>query len=227
MMKSIFDGNTIIESTTYKQQAYTLIRNAIINRQLKEGQLYSQDQLSSEFNISRTPVREALMELQKEGYIYFMRGRGFGIVTISEKDRDEIYVFRKIVETAACSIAVKNLTQEGLNKLKINLAQQENELNNNEERAFLELDERFHYIIWEATDNSRIINATNELRNQLIRSGYDVLYNNRKNKQIVIEEHKAIYKGLCGRDAKASKDAMEKHIENTYERVLSKGVKKG
>ena len=69
-----------INSETYTTQTYNYLRAAILNRELREGEVYSQDQISARLNISRTPVREALLALQKEGYIRFLRGRGFEVV---------------------------------------------------------------------------------------------------------------------------------------------------
>ena len=60
-------GSDPISSHTYKEQAYRLIKDAIIYRKMKVGVVYSQDGICADMQISRTPVREALLELQQEG----------------------------------------------------------------------------------------------------------------------------------------------------------------
>ena len=76
-------NGSAITPVTMKQQAYELIKDAILYRRLQIGITYSQDALCSELNISRTPVREALLELQQEGYIAFMRGKGIQVIPVT------------------------------------------------------------------------------------------------------------------------------------------------
>ena len=68
-------GTRKIHTETYKNQAYDLIKNAILYNRFRVDAIYSQEAICTELGISRTPVREALLELQKEGYVSFARGR--------------------------------------------------------------------------------------------------------------------------------------------------------
>ena len=83
-------NGSAIAPVTMKQQAYELIKDAILYRRLQIGITYSQDALCSELNISRTPVREALLELQQEGYIAFMRGKGIQVIPVTRKRAQDI-----------------------------------------------------------------------------------------------------------------------------------------
>lgn len=219
--EKILGGLKPINAVSFKDQAYTLIRDAILSHQIKEGEIYSQDQLSAEFGISRTPVREALMQLQKEGYINFLRGRGFEVVSIRASDRDDIFEFRYIVEKAACGLAARRITGEQLRKLGEYIEAQERDAIDCDDRKFLAYDESFHYVIWEATNNQRLINVTAEMRNQLLRSGYEALASDREGRVKVIEEHRAIYEALRVGDAAAAAMAMETHLRKTYDRAIS------
>ena len=82
-------GGVVVKTLTYKEQAYELIKDAVLFNRFRVGAIYSQDEICEELGISRTPVREALLELQKEGYVTFARGRGVKVVPVTyeiEKD---------------------------------------------------------------------------------------------------------------------------------------------
>ena len=72
----IFSGHGQVKTPTYKEQAYDLIKEAVLYQKFRPDAIYSQEAICQELGISRTPVREALLELQKEGYIRFCRGKG-------------------------------------------------------------------------------------------------------------------------------------------------------
>lgn len=86
----VFDKKDSVVLSTYKEQAYKLIKEAIIFQHLKPNQLYSQEEICNELGISRTPVREALLELQRERYICFCRGRGINVLPITEEEAKSI-----------------------------------------------------------------------------------------------------------------------------------------
>ena len=79
-------GTRKIHTETYKNQAYDLIKNAILYNRFRVDAIYSQEAICTELGISRTPVREALLELQKEGYVSFARGKGVKVVPVTEQD---------------------------------------------------------------------------------------------------------------------------------------------
>ena len=83
-------GTRKIHTETYKNQADDLIKNAILYNRFRVDAIYSQEAICTELGISRTPVREALLELQKEGYVSFARGKGVKVVPVTEQDAGDI-----------------------------------------------------------------------------------------------------------------------------------------
>ena len=100
-------NGSAIAPVTMKQQAYELIKDAILYRRLQIGITYSQDALCSELNISRTPVREALLELQQEGYIAYMRGKGIQVIPITKKRAQDIVEARYYLELNGARLAAQ------------------------------------------------------------------------------------------------------------------------
>ena len=80
MEKELFDGQNVGATPSYKEQAYRLIKDAILFNRFRVGAIYSQENICKELGISRTPVREALLELQKDGYVSFARGKGVQVI---------------------------------------------------------------------------------------------------------------------------------------------------
>ena len=82
-------GGGYIQTNTFKEQAYELIKDAILTT-ASVLEPSTQEAICNELRISRTPVREALLELQKEGYVCFCCGKGVKVVPVTEKDAKDI-----------------------------------------------------------------------------------------------------------------------------------------
>ena len=74
-LEGFFSEYGRIRTLTYKDQAYELIKQAILYQKFEMNNIYSQETICQALGISRTPVREALLELQKDGYVRFCRGK--------------------------------------------------------------------------------------------------------------------------------------------------------
>ena len=100
-------GTRKIHTETYKNQAYDLIKNAILYNRFRVDAIYSQEAICTELGISRTPVREALLELQKEGYVSFARGKGVKVVPVTEQDAGDILEARIFLESHNAKLAAE------------------------------------------------------------------------------------------------------------------------
>lgn len=212
-----------INSETYTTQTYNFLRSAIFRRELKEGEVYSQDQISTMLNISRTPVREALLALQKEGYIRFLRGRGFEIVPYDEKDISNISEMRLIIEKAAAALAAQRATPAQIAAMEKNIQEQQTCVETGESfdvYLYLQLDDTFHKQILEASRNKYLAKASEDMRNQWMRSGYSILQSG-ENKFDSCREHQAVLEAIQTGDSAAAERQMALHINNTQFRRLA------
>ena len=103
----IFSGHGQIKTPTYKEQAYRLIKEAILYQRFQADTIYSQEAICQELGISRTPVREALLELQKENYIRFCRGKGIQIVSLDDQAIHDILEMRIYLALAGAVLAAQ------------------------------------------------------------------------------------------------------------------------
>ena len=218
VLKATEDANAI-KSETYTAQTYRLLREAILNHELKSGEVYSQDQISNMLNISRTPVREALLELQKDGYIRFLRGRGFELTAFNKKELEDMLEVRIIIECAAANMAARRISDAQTKRLGELLEAQRIFCLSGEEDAsvFLSFDEEFHKLIWDESSNHWISKVTCDLRSQLVRNSYDILTATAQTREIY-QEHSLIWEAISKQDALGAEQAMAHHINNTRER---------
>ncbi|MGI5834934.1 MAG: GntR family transcriptional regulator [Chloroflexota bacterium] len=202
-----------------KEQAYNLVKAAILRGEFAAGVVFSQDQLSQWLGISRTPVREALLELQGEGLIRMLRGRGVEVVSLSSKDAREIIEIRKGLEGHAAALAASQSTHSMIEQLEAELSIQMSLSAQDKRSEFLESDRSFHRIIVGGTGNRRMQEMVEDLRDQFMRVGTQALWLRGK-MQDVIAEHRSIFTALSQRDQSAARHAMLNHLEQTAERFL-------
>lgn len=220
MIKNLLlQGNKVSLVGTLKGQVFELIKSAILNGSLPPGQIFSQDQLSELFGVSRTPVREAILELQKSGLVIVHRGKGIEVVPLTKEDVLEIMEMRQALEGIACELAVEKMDNKTVGVLKSILSEQEEAAGAGDKERFLEKDGLLHRIIAESTCNSRLYSAIEDLRDQFIRIGnYAILNGNRMNE--VLAEHKLLIEAIVNRKPDNARQAIIAHLRKTLAEVL-------
>jgi DNA-binding GntR family transcriptional regulator len=195
-------------------QAREELRGAIVEGRLAAGSLTSVRALSEALGISRTPVREALVDLAQEGLIAFERSRGVRINDSKGHDILEIFQLRRMVEIPAMQEAVLRFTIRDTRALGRELAAMRANLQ--DERAFMHHDRAFHRVPLEVLGNARMIAIVDSLRDQTRVRGLSTVGRTRDLKAIVAE-HQAIYDAARVGWAEQAAQAMERHLLITEE----------
>lgn len=223
--KRLFQNKINIARSLLKDQAYKLIKDAISNGELAPGEFYSQDKLSSELGISRTPVREAILELQSEGILVIHRGRGIEVVSLSKKDLWEIFEMRRALEVRACEIVAERICNGSCNcselfqKLDDIMEEQIESAAQGDKTEFLAGDKQFHQIIALASENNRMFDAIKDLRDKITYVGaYAIFRSNRMDD--VIKEHQNIIEALKLKNPEKTRAALVKHLEGTFGEII-------
>jgi DNA-binding GntR family transcriptional regulator len=195
-------------------QAREELRSAIVEGRLPAGSLTSVRALSEALGISRTPVREALVDLAQEGLVTFERSRGVRVNDSKGHDILEIFQLRRMVEIPAMREAVLRFTPRDVRALGRELAAMRAHLD--DERTFMQHDRAFHRVPLEVLGNARLIAILESLRDQTRVRGLSTVGRSRDLRAIVAE-HQAIYAAArAGRAAQAAQ-AMERHLLITEE----------
>lgn len=202
-----------------KEQAYNLVKAAIFRGDFAAGVVFSQDQLSQWLGISRTPVREALLELQGEGLVRMLRGRGIQVVTLTARDARDIIEIRKGLEGHAAELLARQVSHSVIEQLEAELSSQVSLDAQNKRSEFLESDRAFHRIVVGATGNQRMLEMVEDLSDQFMRVGARALVLRGRMLDVIVE-HRSIITALSQHDESAARSAMLKHLELTAARFL-------
>lgn len=200
-------------------QARESILGAIVEGRLQPGSLHSVQTLATAFGVSRTPVREALIDLSGQGVVKFERNRGVRILQTSVHDLEEIVALRLLLEVPATHRAVENAGPELVAALKAELAAMEAAAGADDEMTMMRHDRRFHELINEASGNTRLAAYVDSLRDLVLTRGVSTVGRSRQLPEIVAE-HTAVIEAIEAGDAAAAAAAMKEHLVNTGRLLL-------
>lgn len=205
------------------QQAYEFIKKRIQNFELAPGAPVSDHALEQELNMSRSPIREAIMRLSADGLVE-LTGTGAQVSGLTLKDIIEICQVRRALEVAAVEILMENGGLSEQRKEELTTCYRNLTTTTDIERNYY-YDDLFHDMIVNMSGNQRLVAISNQMRAQMHRARWlnSVLPNRRAESD---QEHEDIYRALIGNDAQASVEAIANHLdrsEENFRTVLSTG----
>lgn len=199
---------------------FNTLRQAILKGELKPGERLMEIQLAQRLGVSRTPVREAIRKLELEGLVLMIPRKGAEVAEITVKDLEDVLEVRTALEELAVKDACENITEEQLEKLEQANEAFRKALEGDDLIACGKADMEFHEIIYDATNNRRLIQILNNLREQMYRYRMEYL-KDRDMYPVLLEEHKAIRKALDCHDREKAGAAIRVHIENQKESIIN------
>ena len=201
----------IAVETTLAGQALARLRAAIVDGRLRAGERYSVATLAARLGVSRTPVREALLVLERQGLVRFERNKGVRILAPSAADLEEVFVLRLLLEVPAARRAATRLDAGALAALDRELAAMATAARTGEEGPFMAHDQRFHEIVLDAAGNGRLAAQVDQLRDHVRLRGASTVGRSR-DLDAIHAEHVAIRDALRARDPAAAGAAMRAHL---------------
>ena len=210
----------IDEYIPLRDVVFNTLRSAIITGKLSPGERLMEIKLADELGVSRTPVREALRKLEREGLVITTARKGAQVAPINERDLKEVLEVRKSLESLACQIASQKITPQQVEELKAMNGSIEKAIADNDTETITQLDIDFHEVIYQITENRRLIDILHQLKEHILR--YRLQYiKDMKNKKNIVEEHKKIINALEGHNPKAARREIERHIELQEKYILN------
>lgn len=209
-----------LEEARLPQLAYVIIKHAIRNLILPPDRTILEREVAEILDMSRTPVREALVRLENDEALQLIPRRGFYVEPIEKNDLSDIYQLSATLDGLAIELAAKQINNEEISKLETLVEKQQESLNKKEFSEWAKLDDEFHNVIIEC--------STNDSLNKVIGIYSDKLYkarlytiNHRPAPDMSIIEHQAIIACLKAKDAKAAKVLMESHRRRAQKEILN------
>lgn len=200
-----------ISPETLADKVYQSIRKAIILGDLVPGTLHSVRELAGRLNVSRTPVREALLKLSDQGMVRFERNRGVRILQTTMHDLEQIFTLRLLLEVPATHRAAQQIGRTELRQLNSAVDAFCKSIEHASLRQHLELDARFHRIIMRASGNQRLADFIDALRDIQMKRGLSAAPKSRDLRDIC-DDHRRIYEHIAARNSIGAALAMREHI---------------
>ena len=197
---------------------FNTLRQAILRGELKPGERLMEIQLANKLGVSRTPVREAIRKLELEGLVLMIPRKGAEVADISEKSLKDVLEVREALEELAARLACDKITKEGINRLKEAAQDFRSALKSNDITQMAEADVRFHDVICNATENQKLGQLLNNLREQMYRYRIEYL----KDQQVyekLLSEHEEIIRHFEKGEKDEAARVVSRHIENQAQAV--------
>jgi DNA-binding GntR family transcriptional regulator len=213
-------GSLGARDETLTARAGTALRRAIVDGRLPAGERFSVAQLADQLGVSRTPVREALLMLERQGLVRFERNRGVRVLETSAHDLQEIFSLRLLLEVPATRRACALLGDDDHHALARELEAMTTQAREGDEAVFMAHDERFHEIILAASGNRRLVEIVRQLRGLVRFRGASTVGRSR-DLAAIVAEHERIGDRLRARDADGAAEAMRAHLLTTGRLLLA------
>ena len=193
---------------------FQTLREAILKGDLRPGERLMELQLAAKLGVSRTPIREAIRMLEQEGLAVTIPRKGAEVARMTEKDMEDVLQIREALDDLAVQVACDKITQEQLERLMATMKNFELAVQAGDLSKIVAYDVEFHDVIYEATDNPKLVILLSNLREQIYR--YRVEYLKEKENYPMHEE---IVQALKQKNKERVADAMRNHIRNQAEVV--------
>jgi len=205
-----------------KEQAYQAIRSAILSGELLPGQRLVETQLANDLQVSRTPIREALRQLQNEDLVVEV-DNVLRVATFSATDAAQFYDCRIALEQLSATDACRNATEAQLLELSQMVSQADRLDGSNPSQLInfqlLDLDYRFHRLLAESSGNLWLRAMLDDLFDKMMLLRIQTIQQNRNVLDIRIE-HRHIYEAIAQRNPKAAAEAIKDHLVAAKQRVI-------
>ena len=198
---------------------FNTLRQASLKGELKPGERLLEIALAEKLGVSRTPVREAMRKLEQEGLVVMIPRRGAQVASITEKDLNDVLEVRIALENVAIEKACKLITEEELGRLWVAAREFERTRAEGNLVRLAEADVAFHEIIYQASDNKRLNQVLNNLREQMYRYRVEYLKEEDTRNQLV-SEHEELVRAIRSRNVERAQEISFMHLENQRRAII-------
>lgn len=198
---------------------FNTIREAIIAGELKPGERLMEVQLAEKMGVSRTPVREAIRKLELEGMVEMIPRKGAHVAEVSVKDIMDVLEVRASLDGLATSLAATRITPEEIKELKHVYTQFVANVEKDNVSGTIKKDVEFHDVIYRASRNEKLMQISNNLKEQVQR--FRVIYlKGFGSTRDVIREHEQIIEAITTNNSDMALKIAYEHIKKQEETII-------
>lgn len=217
----VSDRDDIKEQYSLRGKIYNTLRENILNNKYKPGESLIETKLADELHVSRTPIREAIRQLELEGLVESIPNRGVYVKGISKKDMKDIYSIRLVLEVLAAKWSIENITDDGVSELKDIYELMEFYTGKGDVDRIAKLNTEFHQVIFNASKSNILIHLLNDFQLYVRWARHESLSMPGRMEK-ALEEHKNILEAFEKKDADEVVKALSTHIKNSSKNLFNK-----
>lgn len=208
------------EKVATRDKVYSILSKAIFQGDLKPGQRLVESKLAKLLKVSRTPIREAIIELQQKGLAVPSPPKGVKVAPLPTKEElTEFYDINSVLRGLAARKAASNITPQEIRKLQEIIIQSEQSLKEDFLKNISKLNVKFHQTIEKSSNSKELVFLLDNVYRRSSERFSEILSRKRRQEKS-IKEHKDILEAFMKKDAKLAESLMRKHIENGKEALL-------
>ncbi|MGW3730423.1 GntR family transcriptional regulator [Streptomyces sp. NPDC000851] len=197
--------------SSYRERVADALRAALIAGELRPGEVYSAPALAARFGVSATPVREALLDLAKEGLVDTVPNKGFRVTAVSEQQLDEYTHLRRLIEIPTVVDLARTADPVSLEALRPAAQEIVTAAAAGDLIAYVEADTRFHLGLLALAGNAHLVEVVGDLRGRSRLYGLTALVAAGR-LLASAEEHLELLDTLLARDEPAVREVMTRHL---------------
>ena len=203
-----------ISAGSLRDQVRRALEAAMVSGELRPGELYSAPLLGERFGVSATPVREAMLDLAKDGFVVAERNRGFRVAAMSDADLDEVSEIRLLLEVPSTVQVARMISDEALERLSAIADQIVTAATVGNLIEYLDSDRRYHVELISQLGNQHLTELVDRMRRQTRLFGLDDLVDSGRLVESA-DEHHHLIEAMRARDASGTRRLITSHIKHT------------
>lgn len=211
------EGESALNSL--RGRVFAQLQDDILNGRYAAGDSLVETRLSEEMGVSRTPVREAIRQLELEGLVSAIPNKGAVVKGITAQDIEDIYTIRMKIEGLAARWAAEKITANELAELKEALEFEEFYTYKNDATHLLKFDSKFHEIIFKASKSTPLMHMLQTFH-LYIQRARTISFESPDRAKKALEEHSAILKAITERNPEMAETLTTEHIKNARDNLL-------
>ena len=207
------------------EEVTRILRTRILQGEYEIGEKLTESKIAAEMKVSRTPIRDAFRELEKEQLVEYVPNKGCFAKGFSKEDMRDIYAVRKAVEQLAIRQVIDHADEDSLRELSEQLDRMRLYTEQNSYDKLLQANEEFHFMIYRMTGSRFIIRIMRTYQEYVHLARRETLKKDEDLPQIY-REHEAIYRAIAARDADAAVEAAGQHLDASARRAMERWTDK-
>ncbi|MEW8955264.1 GntR family transcriptional regulator [Clostridium sp.] len=219
-MNNLFNKVNANDIRPIRQIVLENLRVSILSGKLKAGDRLIETAVAEAMGVSRTPVREALRQLELEGLADNMPRKGTIVRGMPKEEALDIYDLRAIMEGLATKLCCINISRKEISELRDIIEDMEKALINKDTDRFISIHSRWNEVIINASRNKYLIKSIQQIYEYLLMLRTVSLYSD-ESKTVALKEHKEILEAIEVGDEELSEALARRHVENAKKRFIN------